>query len=67
MGRVESRSFIKKIWFFLLCRIGIHRRKQHYVENITTDSNAIITVGWWDCHDCGASKINFFYGNKPWL
>jgi len=54
------RNFFKAI----LCRLQGHKAKKHYLANVLTEDGNIITIGWCDCHNCGWSKINFFYGNR---
>jgi hypothetical protein len=38
--------------------------KETFVENIRTDSDIIITIGFKQCKKCGYSKLIFIYGNK---
>lgn len=58
---------IKNIFNDIIFKLNVlfcYHRIKWIVENIKSENNVLITIGFEQCDKCGFSKIEFIYGNK---
>jgi hypothetical protein len=53
--KVTIKAFIRRIFH-------IHDWSYHVVNMTVEGDVKTATIGWKDCHKCGASKLLFIYG-----